>query len=308
MDGGFSKMFKVKKSRVWISLGLIVLIGSFTAVSATAGLFRGKTHKTVVALRSLAVFPIDQGAKMQVSATLGQDISSALRSVMGSNNKYSMILYKEMLAPIERGRIDAAIKLGEDKAPFAADPAKPLKLARLLAVDCFVVGSIDECQVAKDMRSAQLTISMDLVDTKSGKVVKTIVATGRTPEGSSVGGEDEAVALAAGDVVNKLMLQILELAPEKGKAAVVPIVPVISLASEVDAKPNVAAAEKKPTETTSPIRITPSNERGTSARTPPIPRSNPPTVSQDDAAKALGADAPPPPPMDAPGDVPAAPQ
>ncbi|MCX6344486.1 MAG: hypothetical protein NT018_05355 [Armatimonadetes bacterium] len=273
-------MFKVRKSRVWISLGLVALIGSFTAVSATAGLFRAKAHRTVVVLRSLAVFPIDQSEEMQVPATLGQDISAALRSVMGGNKKYSMILYKELLAPIERGRIDAAIKLNEDKAPFAADPAKPLKLARLLAVDCFVVGSIDECQVAVDLRSAQLTISMDLVDAKSGKVMKTIVATGRTPEGSSVGGADEAVALAAGDVVNKLMAQILELAPENDKTSVAPIVPVTSLPSEAAAKPKEPAAEKKPTEA-------PSTTPGTSVA---------PTAPPIDAADEAGADAPPPPP------------
>lgn len=282
-------MFKVRKSRVWISLGLVVVIGSFTAVSATAGLFRGKSRKTVVAMRTLVVFPIDQSEEIQAPATLGQDISIALRSIMGGNKKYSLILYKDLLAPIERGRSELYITVGEDKAPFAADPAKPLKLARLLAVDCFLVGSIDECQVAVDMRSAQLTISMDLVDAKFGKVVKTIVATGRTPEGSSVGGADEAISLAAGDVVNKLSAQILELTPEIDKTAVVPIAPVTSSPSEAAAKTKEPAADKKPKEA-------PSTTPGVSVA---------PTAPPKDSAP--GADAPPPPPADGAGDVPAAP-
>ncbi len=298
-------MFKMKKSRVWISLGLIVLIGSLAAVSANARLFKGRSHKTVVAMRSMAVFPIDQSKEIQAPATLGQDISNALRSIMSGNKKYSLILYKALLPPIERERVDEAMDSKKLEAPFAADPAKPLKLARLLAVDCFVVGSIDECTVAKDLRSAQLTISMDLVDAKSGKVVKTIVTTGRTPDGSSVSSADEAIALAAGDIVNKLKVQILELAPGNGKTAVAPIVPVISSASEVDVKLGVAASEKKPASSTS---IKTSGERGTSGNTPPVPGSELSTTPPDDETDASGADAPPPPPMDAPGDLPAAPK
>ena len=95
-------------------------------------------------------------------------------------------------------------------SPFSDDRSKSLKLARLLAADYFIVGAIEDVKVDPLKKTAEMTLSMNLMDAKSGKLVKTLLVSGMTPAKSASASQEDAVAMAAGDAITKLKAQLLE--------------------------------------------------------------------------------------------------
>lgn len=207
-------MRKLGRMRIWTGIGVVLLIGCLAAGSADAslfGLFKGRSSRTSAPKpSSLIVFPFDQPQGMQAPVGMGGELASALRTMLNGNKRFSPILYKEKLSPIKRAREDSTLKPNEDVAPFTEDRSKPLKLARLLAADYFVVGAIEDVKIDAAKKTAQMTLSMDLVDANSGKLVKTMLINGSTPEDANSTSQEDAIALAAGDAITKLKVQLLE--------------------------------------------------------------------------------------------------
>lgn len=206
-------MAKMGKIRVWLSLGVVGIVACSVVGPAGAGLFgrsKGKQKEAAPVVQSLIVFPFDQGEVSSVPETTGEDIASALRSSIGGSDRYMAFLYRDRLAPIKRAREDNTLKLKEDMAPFAQDKEKALKLARLLAADYYLVGSIEDYNIDASKKIAQMTVSVDLMEAKTGKLLRTMLVTGRTPDSAMSTEEDEARALAAGDVIAKLSSQLAE--------------------------------------------------------------------------------------------------
>lgn len=247
-------MSTMTKTRVWVALGLVAVVGCLAANSSEAalfGLFKGKSKSAdPVQVSNLVVFPFDQAQGVQLPAAMGESFASALRSILVGSKQYSPLLYRDRLAPIKRARDDSSLKPREDVGPFAEDRTKPLKLARLLAADYFVAGAIEEVRMDSTKKAAELTVSMELVDVKSGRLVKTLLVTGRTPDNAIGANQEDAVALAAGDAVAKLHAQLLE--EVKPTAVVAPVVVVEEEKTEAPAKE--AQAPAKPT---APVRPTP---------------------------------------------------
>jgi hypothetical protein len=71
-------------------------------------------------------------------------------------------------------------------------------------------GSVEDYQIDSANKVAQITVSVNLINVKTGKVAKTLLVTGRTPDGATASEEDDVRALAAGDAVAKLKAQLLE--------------------------------------------------------------------------------------------------
>lgn len=212
-------MVKVGKARSWIYGVLALLMICLLAGSVSAAWFRSskrqqkKPAAPTFVVGSVVVFPFDQVGLSKVPETLGADMASALRTTLGGHAKCFLYLYSSKLAPVTRAKSDQELKTNEDVAPFTEDKTKALKLARLLGADYYLAGSIDDYMMDTAAKAAQMTVSVDLVNAKTGKLVKTVLVTGRTPDSSTRSEEDEARALAAGEVVAKLKVQLTEAAP-----------------------------------------------------------------------------------------------
>ncbi|MCX8053894.1 MAG: hypothetical protein N3B12_08805, partial [Armatimonadetes bacterium] len=147
-------------------------------------------------------------------------IASDLRTMLANNERYRPFLYRDKLAPIERAKVDNVLKTPDTAPPFAEDKAKTLKLAQILATDFFLVGEIDDLQVDRTNRVAQITLRAELYDGKTGKLVKAFLVTGRTPDSVKTGEEDELRDLAKGVAVTKLIAEFT--APGSEEAGSVP--------------------------------------------------------------------------------------
>jgi curli biogenesis system outer membrane secretion channel CsgG len=208
-------MIKMNKFFNWLSIGLVLVFCLAAVGSADAGLFglfkSKKKAPREINTQSLVIFPFDSSLGAgKVPEGFGDDLATALRSLLADNDQYWIYYYSDRLSPVKRAKEDNELKPLETTGPFTDNIEKCLKLARLLAADYLLSGSVEDYRIDDLHKSAQVTISVNVVSTKTSKVIKTMLVTGRTPEGTSPGEEDEARALAAGDAVAKLKAQLFD--------------------------------------------------------------------------------------------------
>lgn len=197
------------------SLTLSLVVGALFAQSADAWLFGLWKPKKSVAKPpeyTLVVFPFDQGNTPNLPEGFGEAVASDVRTMLANSDRYAAFLYRSRLAPIQRAKEDNVIKTSDMEPPFAEDRAKTFKLAQLLAAEYYLVGEIDDYQIDRANRVAEITLKADLYDGKTGKLIKTFLVTGRTPE-SATGDEDELRDIAKGFAVTKLVAEILASQP-----------------------------------------------------------------------------------------------
>lgn len=205
-------MLKVRTGRIMLCFGMCILLGMLVMGTADARLFglikSKKVKKEAVSLQSLLVFPFDQDASVKLPDSFGQDVAIALKGQL-TGSTYSVYMFDNKLAPIVRAKDENDIKDDDIKSPFADDNAKPLKLARIVASDMYLVGSIDDCSVDASAKKAQMTLRADLYDCNSGKLVKTFLVSGKAPESVKTADSDELRSLAANDAIAKLKLEMV---------------------------------------------------------------------------------------------------
>ena len=201
----------MKKSCLWTRIALSLLVGTIAISAADAGLFGlwGSKKKSVkVRRQSLVVFPFDCVGINAVPETYGEFVASDIRSMLAGNPHYAVFLYKDKLSPIRRAKDDNTLKNPDVVPPFSDDKSKSLKLAQLLATEYFLVGAIDDCQIDSAKKVAQITLRADLFDAKTGKIVKSFLVTGNTPESAKTSEQDELRDIAKGAAVTKLIAEL----------------------------------------------------------------------------------------------------
>lgn len=194
------------------ALGLVVGTALITpADAALFGLWKRSKARSAEAARKLSVviFPFDQTEVTRVPTAFGEYIAADLRNMVSESNRYSVILFRDKLAPIARARAENSLRPEDVVAPFGEDKSKAVKLTQMLAADLLIIGTVDDYQLDRAAKTAVITLSAQLIDAKSGKVLKVLTVTGRTPESAQNGEEEELRDLAKGDAVNKLGAEIV---------------------------------------------------------------------------------------------------
>lgn len=241
----------IGKGRFLMCLSLILIFGAVTVNPADAaffGLFKSKKKADVAVKKSLVIFPFDQNSNAKVDG-FGEELAAALRSSLAVKSPYSTYLYTIRLSPIKRATDDNTIKAKEDiEPPFSEDPAKAMALAKILASDYFLVGSVEHYQSDAAKSTAQITVRADLYlsDSKSEKPAKTLVVTGVTPAMTKATEDDELRAIAAGDAIAKLQIELLSEPKPESKA--------VETAPAATAPVETAPAEAIPAEAAPPAQ------------------------------------------------------
>lgn len=191
-----------------------VIVGMALLAPADAALFglwkRSKPRNSEVARKlSVVIFPFDQTEVTRVPISFGEYIAVDLRNIIAESNRYSVVLFRDKLAPIARARSENSLRPEDVVPPFGEDKAKAVKLTQILAGDLLIIGTVDDYQLDRAARMAMITLSAQLIDAKSGRVLKVLTVTGRTPESVQSGEEEELRDLAKGDAVNKLGAEIV---------------------------------------------------------------------------------------------------
>lgn len=239
-------MTKLVRNRLLIcALPILVLALSSTASAGLFDLFgllksRPKSKTPAVVKQSILVFPLDQAPSVNVPANYGEELASYLQSVLSGTPRYSVLVYRERLAPIKRAKDDNSLKTQDVVPPFSEDKAKALKLAQTIASDLYLVGTVEDYQFDASKKIAQLTLSAQLMDTKTGKLLGQYLVTGTADETCKATEEAEFRAVAAGKAVESLRDRIIPpTAPPAGEqttAAAKPVETAPAGASEPEPK------------------------------------------------------------------------
>lgn len=236
-------MNKLVRTRFGMSVVLALLVACMAMGSANAGLFsifKGKSKRTasIEQVHSLVVFPFDVSSDINVPEAIGGDFASELRVAFASTRRYNALVFSDKLAAIQRARfVDTKLQEVDYAPPFTEDNKKPQTLAQLLAVDYYVVGSIESCTYDESAKYAEISVSAIVIDTVSGKTITSVMEAGHTPKDASATSKEDAISLAAGDALAKLQAKLIS----EPTAAVVP------------KKDAVAAKKTTPAKATSPL-------------------------------------------------------
>lgn len=185
-----------------------------TCDAALFGLLRSRrssSRPVPVVKQSLMIFPFDRDADsaIAIGENFGQGIGEYLLSTLSVSKGYSVILFHERLSSVRRAREDNVIKDADIKGPFFTDKAKADKLAELLGVDYYIIGSVETYTYDKDKKTAELTLKADLVAAKTGKVSQEFLVGGSAAEGAQPMDEEELQSIAAGKAVEALTQKVL---------------------------------------------------------------------------------------------------
>jgi hypothetical protein len=121
--------------------------------------------------------------------------------------------FSDKLHSIKRAKMETTLKEEDLKGPFGTEKdqmACALKVANETAADLILVGSIDEVKVDAAKKTANVTLSAVIANSRTGTPIKTVAVTGLIASTSDqVITDSDLITLAASDAATKLVREIV---------------------------------------------------------------------------------------------------
>jgi len=189
-------------------------------------------------VQTLVLFPMDNAAG-EKGAKAAADLTAFIKTGLAGNSNYLVVPFSDRLPAVQR--ILAAQPEKKDLAvgPYSGDPesvGRALGFARSMSADLAVVGSLDESAFDTSASQARLTATVQLLDVRSGKPVRSVTASGTAAKGDVSGAATEAAII--GVAVTKLGEKVVTEITGKSYTAAAPIAPGV-------AAPSVSKSKKK---------------------------------------------------------------
>lgn len=160
----------------------------------------------------LLVFPFDSADVEQGSHVLGPAVAKVVKDATLRSTEYNGLSFSERHPAIKRANSDGVLKDSDLQQSYGLDSEdieKAMKIAQVMGVPRFVVGTIEDLQLDRAKREATVSVSARIVDTASGSTINNYTASGTTPAAMTTG-TDQQIAAAAVDVAaEKLASQIV---------------------------------------------------------------------------------------------------
>ncbi|HUV03556.1 MAG TPA: hypothetical protein VMX94_00445 [Armatimonadota bacterium] len=171
----------------------------------------------VLQKESLALFPFaigsDVGAsKQELIQQCAGDLLLLVNEGLAGTRRYSVVLFDPRAASVDRAVREKQITEKEIAQPIdtgVQGVAKARKLATLMGANLAMIGSIDRYDFNERKAEAELTVTLQLIDARSGSF-STITATGRAAavEGKTGQGEEALGIGATYEVAEKLLAEV----------------------------------------------------------------------------------------------------
>jgi len=91
-----------------------------------------------------------------------------------------------------------------------------------MAIDLYIIGSVESYTYDKDKKSAELMLKADLINARTGKLIQQFMVGGSAAQGAQPLNEEELQSIAAGKAVEELAQKILQTSPADAKQAPAP--------------------------------------------------------------------------------------
>ena len=198
-------MIRIRKMRLVSYIAVMLLLAMYVAPSA--GVAKRNVRVQPPPVMSIIIFPFDEAASSPIE-TLSQDIANSIQSRIGLTGAYRTILYSERLPSVQRAVAEATLKKEDLKGPFGVEKAQidgARKVAREVAADLVLIGSIDDVKVDAQKKTAQIAYEVMIVSVRTGESTMTLSGIGEAPAETQSTSEMDLIAQAAGDAVSKIV-------------------------------------------------------------------------------------------------------
>jgi len=169
----------------------------------------------MVRKESLALFPLAVGSgiatsKVEYVQQYANDLFLLINEGLAETRCYSVVPFDPRVASVDRAMREQQITEKELAQPIDTTiegAAKAQKLATLISANLAMIGSVDVYDFNESKGEAELTVTVQLIDVRSGKV-STVAATGKG-KGAQGGQTEEVAGVAATyEVAKKLLVDI----------------------------------------------------------------------------------------------------
>lgn len=194
---------------VWVKVvaALLCLFVLSAACSAGRWFKRAKIVRSDVVKQSVMVFPFEAAPDVPIVAQVSKALAEAARDKLQKSGKYSVVVFSDRLAPIQRAiEVDQVITAKQLLPPYGEDTDRVLLLARITAVDYVLTGMVESYTIDPSGKSISVVLSAQLIEVKSGRIVSGLTATGKSAEAVQGIDPNDLRATALADAIGKLGL------------------------------------------------------------------------------------------------------
>jgi len=202
-------MLRIRQMR--LAPYVVALLLFVMYVAPTAAFAKGRKKPAPPPAKTIVVFPFQIAATSPVE-TLGQDLPASIQTALSGSGAFRAFVVSEQLPSVRRAIQEGSLKSDDVKGGFGTEKeqiARAVKVAREMAADLLLVGSVDEVKVDTAKKKAEVSITVVLADVRTGEATKTVAVTGETPANTESTMESDLVAQAAGAAVAKLKSEIV---------------------------------------------------------------------------------------------------
>lgn len=204
-------MVRMRQMRIVSYIAVLLLITMYIAPAASVA--KGERKPPPPPRKTMLIFPFEDVAQSSVEG-LSQNLADSIQSELSASGMYQAFVFSERIPSIMRAKQETTLKPDDLRGPFGTEESQidnAVKIAREMAVDLVLLGSIDDVVSDPTNKKAEVTLSVVVVDGRTGVPVSTLAATGEAPENTDSTNEADLIAMAAGNAVSKL---VKEIAPE----------------------------------------------------------------------------------------------
>ncbi len=197
-------MLRFRKTRFAGFVAVMLLVSMYIAPAVTFA----ASGKSANIQQTIIVLPFATPANCPID-TLGGDMASSVASGLSAAKGVTAFGLTERLPAIRRAtQVDKTLKKEDLAGPFGTEKDQiqlALKIAREVAADYVLVGSIDDITTDNDTKKADVMVSASLVNVSTGEIVKTDVVTGQSAPSTKADDSSVWVSQASGDAVAKIV-------------------------------------------------------------------------------------------------------
>ena len=213
-------MVRMRQMRMVSYIAVLLLVAMY--IAPTACIAKGEKKLPPPPSKAMLVFPFEDNAQSPIEG-LPLELANSIQNGLSAAGAYQTFVFSDQIPSIRRAVMETTLKADDLRGPFGTEQSQitgAVKIAKEMAADLILVGSIDEVTSDPANKKAQVTLTAVVADGRTGEAIKTLAVTGETPANTDSTIETDLIAMAAGDAVAKL---VKEVSPEP----VVPVKPVV---------------------------------------------------------------------------------
>jgi hypothetical protein len=172
---------------------------------------RGPATRPHVAANTIVIFPIENNS-MIGGKQLGEALVAHVKSGISHAGTYSIASYYPASPLLQRARQEQSLTREEaegvvDPARGTVDPTRAANVAMRMGARYALLGSIEQVDVDRAANRANVTVTMQLLDTATGAPAKTAGVTG-TYTGTAAASQDDLAMAAGKDAVKRALVEL----------------------------------------------------------------------------------------------------